>query len=201
MKGRIFYRLLLLFVIPGIGQAQVYQSAFGFTTEISDDWLIVSRETLSNNPDLLNFEAPGMKGMDKSLVSQIKQMAASGKFELLYYANNDPDFKDNINLFISSNTRSNLKTAQAQLCGSLQSEIRNAYNRSEHTEVYGCELARIYDVDTISYAFDGAVIGSRSFGFLFNSNSGSITLTITCKNSKCKEVTTAAQSLFENIRF
>ena len=200
MKVNGFYLALLLF-IPGLAEAQVYQSAFGFTTEVSSDWLIVSRESLSTNPDLLNFESAGMQGMDQSILAQIRQMAASGKFELLYYGKNDPDFKDNINLFISNPAKTDLSAVASQFCGSLQADIRNAYNRAEFTQVYGCERARLYAVDTISYAFDGAVAGSRSFGFLFNSNSGSITLTITCKNSKCGEVTAAAQELFENIRF
>jgi hypothetical protein len=200
MKVTRFYLALLLF-IPGLAQAQVYQSAFGFTTEISDDWLIVSRESLSNSPDLLNFESAGMQGMDQSILAQIKQMAASGKFELLYYGNNDPDFKDNINLFISNPAKTDLSAVESQFCSNLPADIRNAYNRSEFAQVYGCERALLYAVETISYAFDGAVPGSRSFGFLFNSNSGSITLTITCKNSKCGEVTAAAQELFQNIRF
>jgi len=180
---------------------QIYKSAFGFSTEISDNWLVVSREALSRNPDMLNFEAAEMQTMDPDMISRIRQMVSSGRFELLYYRRNDPDFKDNINLFVSNPQRSDLGAVEQPLCSSLQSDLRNAYQRTENTEVYGCERKSLHGVDSISYAFDGAVVGSRSYGFLFNSNSGSVTMTITCKNSKCREIFPEAETLFRNMRF
>ena len=128
-------------------------------------------------------------------------MVTSGQFELIYYRHNDPDFRDNINVFVSNPQPVNLETAEGQLCANLQDDIRKAYNRSEFTEIYACERKRLYGVDSISYAFDGAVIGSRSYGFLFNSSSGGVTLTITCKLAKCREVVTDAEALFKNMRF
>lgn len=180
---------------------QIYQSAFGFTTEISDNWLVVSRQALSQNPDMLNFEASEMQTMDPEMIARIRQMVTSGRFELLYYRHNDPDFKDNINLFVSNPRRSDIAAAEQPLCSSLQSDLQNAYQRSEYTEVYGCERKSLHGVDSISYAFDGAVIGSRSYGFLFNSGSGSVTMTITCKLSKCEEIFPEAETLFRNMRF
>ena len=44
------------------------------------------------------------------------------------------------------------------------------------------------------------MVGSRSYGFLFNSNSGTVTLTITCKLAKCREVFADAEALFKNMR-
>lgn len=194
--------LLLLFcLLPFSLPAQTYQSAFGFTTDISDDWLIVSREALADDPELLNFDAAETRGWDPSMVSRIREMVSSGRFELLYYQRNDPDFKDNINVFVSSAQQSDLAAVEPQLCANLQQDIRNAYQRSDHTRIYGCERKRLYGVDSISYAFDGAVIGSRSYGFLFNSSQGSVTMTLTCKNSKCAEVFAEAEPLFSNMRF
>ena len=142
-----------------------------------------------------------MQAMDQSMVRRIRQMVTSGQFELLYYRGSDPDFKDNINVFVSNPLRSDLDRVEAPLCGNLQNDIRNAYNRTEHTQIYACERKKIYQVDSISYAFDGAVVGSRSYGFLFNSNSGTVTLTITCKLAMCREVFTDAETLFKNMRF
>lgn len=180
---------------------QTYRSAFGFTTEVSANWLVVSRETLSGNPDMLNFDAAEMQAMDASMVARLRQMVTSGRFELLYYRRNDPDFKDNINLFVSNPQRSDIGAMAGRLCSSLQSDIRNAYQRSEYTEIYGCERKSQFGVDSVSYVFDGAVVGSRSYGYLFNSNSGSVTLTLTCKNSKCQEIVPDAEALFKNMRF
>lgn len=195
MKIKFLFTLALALACSH-AQAQVFRSAFGFTTEISENWIIVSRETVSSNPDLLNFEASEMKGFDSNLKAQVKQMAMSGRIELLYYKHSDADFNDNINLFVSNPQRTDLALAISPLCNDLQAQLQQAYSRTDFTEVYGCALRRVYSTDTVSYAFDGAVIGSRSYGYLFNSGSGTITLTITCKNSKCDEVRTDAESLF-----
>ncbi len=193
--------LLVCCLLSFTAAAQPYQSAFGFTTELSDKWLIVSREALTQNPDLLNFDAAEMLEADQSMVARVRQMVSSGRFELLYYRFNDPDFKDNINVFVSSPKRSNLAQTESPLCARLQNDIRNAYQRTEYTQIYGCERKQLYNIDSISYAFDGQIIGSRSYGFLFNSNSGTVTLTITCKVSKCLEVLTDVEALFKNMRF
>ena len=168
MKSFKIIALALLLSIPHMVGAQPYKSAFGFRTDVTDNWLIVSRETLQDNPDLLNFDTADMRGMDPALVKQIRKMANSGRFELLYYLKSDKDFKDNINLFVSNPSHANLDAVEGQLCGSLQAEIQGAYNRTNHTNIYHCERRRIAAVDMINYSFDGAIIGSRSHGYLFN---------------------------------
>ncbi len=200
MQMKKLLSLVVCCLLSCSAAAQPYQSAFGFTTELTDNWLIVSREALAKNPDLLNFAAAEMQAMDQSMVSRIRQMVKSGQFELLYYRHNDADFKDNINVFVSSPQPSNLDQTEGPLCANLQNDIRKAYNRTEYTEIHACGRKQLYDIDSISYAFDGAVIGSRSYGFLFNSNSGTVTLTITCKFSKCLEVVRDAEALFKNMR-
>ena len=192
--------LLLTCLLPLSAAGQPYASDFGFSTEISDNWLIVSRQRLAQNPDLLNFDALKRNGIDPAMADLLRNKVAAGDFELLYYRHSDRDFKDNINVFISSPRRSDLDRVAGPLCANLPSEIRKAHGRIEHAETYGCELKRLYGVDTISYAFDGAVIGSRSYGFLFNSKRGSVTMTITCKVAKCPEVFADAEAIFRNMR-
>ena len=167
---------------------------------MTNNWIIVSRETVKENQELLNFGAGDMEGFDQSLLSKIKQMAISGQFELLYYRRSDADFNDNINLFISNPANTDLVLALDSLCDNLQAQLRQAYNRTEYTSVHSCEYTSIALVDMLSYSFDGALIGSRSFGYMFNTRAGTVTMTVTCKLAKCDEVRTDAERLFLEIR-
>ena len=95
--GKINIKIWIVIVcMPLIINAQDFKSAFGFTSKVPDNWLIITRETVSKNPDIFNFENEEIKKMDSSLISQIKKMTLSGKIELMYYKNSDVDFFDNI---------------------------------------------------------------------------------------------------------
>ncbi len=191
--------MVMIFFLTLTANAQDYKSAFGFTSKISDNWLIVTRETLSENIDILNFKTKEIKKMDDSIKSQIKKMALSGKMELLYYKKSDIDFYDNINLFVEQQKTSNLKKRTAELCAIFPQQVKQAYNRNDYTKMHYCKSENIYGVNTISYSFDGALYGTRSYGYYFNTKDSTITLTITCKNSKCGEVKKDADLVFKNL--
>lgn len=196
MKFRFTLLLAGLVAMSGPAEAQIYRSAFGFSTVISDDWIIVSRETVSQNPELLDFERDDLADIDDSLKSEIRQMAESGRVELLYYRNSDADFHDNVNFFVSSPAATDFALAEQSTCNGLQQQIQQAFNRSEFTEVYFCQRGDNPLVDMLIYAFDGAVIGTRSYGYLFNTSAGTVTMTLTCKLSKCEEAKSDIERLF-----
>lgn len=198
-----FQKLLLAIGITLLSsqlEAQVYRSAFGFETVISDNWVIVSRETVQANPELLNVETTEMEGFDRPLKSKVQQMAMSGQFELLYYRKSDADFHDNTSLFISNPAPTDFVLALNALCQNLQPQLQQAYNRSDFTSVHSCEHTNIALVDMLAYAFDGAFIGSRSYGYIFNTQAGTVTMTVTCKLVKCQEVKTDAERFFLEIK-
>ena len=199
-KFKILILGLGITLISGSLQAQIYRSDFGFDTVMSENWIIVSRETVRQNPDLLRTDTTEMEGFDDSVISRIRQMASSGQFELLYYRNSDADFNDNINLFVSNPAKTDLMLALDSLCNSLQAQLQQAYNRTENTSVHSCEYTNIALVDVLAYAFDGAIVGSRSFGYMFNTRAGTVTMTVTCKLSRCDEVRADAERLFLEIR-
>ena len=187
-------------LLSGQLQAQIYRSSFGFETIMTENWLIVSRDTVRDNPELLNFNATEMQGFDSSLKTKVQEMALSGRFELLYYRKSDNDFNDNINLFVSNPARTDLALALGSLCQNLQAQLQQAYNRVDFTSVHSCEFTNIALVEMLAYAFDGAIIGSRSYGYIFNTRAGTVTMTVTCKLAKCEEVKADAERLFLEIR-
>ena len=185
-----------LMLLSGAGQAQVYHSEFGFEAVISEDWVIVSRATVSQNPQLLDFESHGMSGFGESVIDKIRQMAETGRFELLYYRLSDDDFHDNVNLFISSPEPTDLALGLHSLCKDMQVRLQSVFKRTEFTEVYYCQQGENPLIDMLIYAFDGAVIGTRSFGYVFNTEAGTVTMTLTCKVSKCDQLKADAERIF-----
>ena len=196
MKLRVvtFFAALVLFTSPV--HAQIFRSAFGFSAVISDSWIVISRETLAQNPGLIEYESNDFAGVDESTVAQVRQMTESGRFEFLYHRHSDGDFQDNVNFFLSDPNPSNLALALQPLCDSLQAQLQQAFNRTEFTTVHFCQQGENPFIDMLVYSFDGAVIGTRSFGYVFNTSSGTVTMTLTCKVSKCEQVRPDAEKLF-----
>ena len=180
--------------------AQTFTSSFGFSTEISDNWLIVSKDTLTENPDLLNFNMPEFQKMDKAVIEQVKQLASSGQIELLYYKKAGADFGDNINLYIDPSVQSALKPFSTKLCPSLPTQIKQAFNRENNTQVYFCKYTNIYGKEVIAYAYDGALIGTKSYGYYFKAQNKTINLTVTCTISQCESVKSDAEFIFEKMK-
>lgn len=196
MKFRFTLLLAGLVAMSGPAEAQLYSSAFGFSTVISDNWIIVSRETVSQNPEPLDFEREDLADIDDSLKSKIRHLAESGRVEMLYYRHSDADFPDNVSFFVSNPEPTDFALVEQSTCNSLQSQIQQAFNRTEFTEVYFCQRGDNPRVDMLIYAFDGAVIGSRSYGYVFNTSAGTVTMTLTCKLSKCEETKSDIERLF-----
>ena len=200
MNAHIKIILVSIAFIPSVSSAQVFSSAFGFISDISDNWLIVTREVVSQNPEMLNFDTNEIKKINTSLKSQIKKMALAGKMEALYYKDSDVDFLDNINIIIGQKKVSNLLQRTKELCMVLPAQIKQAWKRNDYSDVRYCKYAKVYGVNTISYAFDGLNYGTTSYGYYFNTKKNTITLTITCKNNKCKKVKSDAELIFQDMK-
>ena len=192
--------IISILVTPLVSEAQEYKSAFGFATQISDNWAIVTADTISKNPDLLAFDNDEAKQMNASLISQIKKMALSGKIEALYYKKSDGDFYDNVNLFVSRNSKSDLPQRAEEICAIMPGELKRAYGRDDYTKVYYCKYSNIYSIGAINYSFDGGARGTRNYGYYFNTKANTITLTITCKNERCADVKADAELIFKNLK-
>lgn len=196
MKPRLTVFFAALVMFAGTAQARMYYSEFGFSTSLSDSWIIVSRQSVSENPDLLAPEDDVAAAADDSMLERIGQMAESGRFEFLYHRHSDDDFPDNVNLFVSNAQPSDLALGLDPLCTGLKSSLQEAFKRTEFTEVYYCQQGENPLIEMLVYAFDGAVIGTRSFGYVFNTSAGTVTMTLTCKLARCDQVKADAEKLF-----
>ena len=102
-------------------------------------------------------------------------------------------------LLLNQQQKSDINKRSKELCAILPQQIKQAYNRKDYTNMYYCKSEKVYGVNTISYSFDGAIYGTRSYGYYFNTKEATITLTITCKNSKCNEVKKDADLIFKKL--
>jgi hypothetical protein len=196
MKSRLTAFFAALVMLTGTAQARMYHSEFGFSASLSDNWIILSRQSVSENPEQPGLEDDDTSGFDESMLTRIRQMVESGRFEFLYYRHSDDDFPDNVNLFVSSAEPSDLALGLDPLCAGLKSSLQEAFKRTEFTEVYYCQQGEDPLIEMLVYAFDGAVIGTRSFGYVFNTSAGTVTMTLTCKLAKCDRVKADAEKLF-----
>ncbi len=203
LKMKLINSALFLFIssAPIASYCQTFKSAFGFTSDTSGNWIIVTNKILVNNPNILNFNAEETNNISSSFKKQLKNMALTGKVEILYHKNNNTGTYDNINIFIDQNKPSDINAKAKWLCSILPQQIKQGYKRSDYTKVHFCENKKIYNIDAVSYLVDGPIYGTKAYGYYFNTKNNTITLTLLCKNKTCSKVKKDAELIFKHMKF
>ncbi len=172
--------LIFIAITPVFGKE--YQSSFGFTVDIPEHWLVLTRQELKENPDLFDFDKKEFKNVDKNLLKNIDSQIKSGQVE--YYFNqktSDSSFADNINVIKQIGKVPENNTQLREVCNSVPKQFSSAFGRE--IKVYQCKLVDINSLKSLFLEFDGVVEGTRSIQYsIQKSPSVQIIITATCKN-------------------
>jgi hypothetical protein len=179
---KIVFALIILVVWVSPLLAETYNSPFGFSIDISPHWLIMSKQEIKDNPDLFNFEREEFKDFNKDLLSQIKNMVASGQIEVYFNKKtSNAFFSDNINVIKTIERLPQTASELNQLCTMIPKELSEYYGKP--TKVYECEFKKVAGLDSLYLIFDGVLDGTTSMQYqIQKSPSVAITVTATSKN-------------------
>lgn len=179
MKKFIFIFLILMFS-PVAGSAEVYNSPFGFSVNLSSHWLIVSREELKTQQDIIRSLSNLTK--DKRLIEATSKQILRGEVECYYnLKTSDEYFLDNIAV------RKSLKNFSGLFkeCEGLSAKLSKAFGRP--IEVFECGYKKMGNLSGFFVDIEGVIQGSRHFTFYFlNSRNEVIAISGTCKNQSLK---------------
>lgn len=154
---------VLLVVLAGSALGREYQSAYGFTVEASDDWLVLTPKELKDNPQLFDFDKLQSGTIDPALLEQVIGMVKSGNVEIyLHQKTSDGRFADNVN-FLTQAAR--LPTVAAEVSAELPNELSQAFGRP--VQMYQCAARRISKLPALLLEFDGMAEGTRSIQYQF----------------------------------
>jgi hypothetical protein len=162
--------------------AENYHSPFGFSIDIPSHWLILTKQELQDNPDLLNFEGDEFKDTNRDLLNQVKNMVAAGQTEI--YINKKTStvsFNDTINVIKAIDRLPQTASELNQYCPMIKKEFSEYYGRP--IDVYACELRTVAEFNSLYLVFDGVIDETKSIQYqIQKSPSVIIIITATSKN-------------------
>lgn len=175
-----------------------YRSSFGFTSELSGEWLILTRDEVMNNPNLINFDNKALQHIDPGLLKNVKRNILSGRTEILYAKNIKSGFGDNINVMVS---RGNLisEEQEANLCRQMPIAFKKMFKRT--IMFYDCGLKKVAAMRVLYLNFEGVIPGTRSAQYQFQISPGKLAVaTLTCKEKNFEHLNKVFDDFIHSIK-
>lgn len=181
MKKIIFASIIvILWALPS--SAEIYNSPFGFRIDLPSHWLILSKQKLQDNPDLLNFEGEELKSTNKDLLNNVKNMVVSGKIEMYFNKKTSNTFyNDNINVIETVERLPQTVSEVNTYCAQAPKKFFELFGKS--MTFYECGLRKVAEKDSLYSVFDGVIDGTRSIQYqIQKSPSVAIVITATSRD-------------------
>jgi len=189
--------IILTIGITTLLHAQTYTSGIGFETKVSDDWLIVTQESIKNNPKLVEMNFPKL---DKKRIEQINMYAGMRDHEFLLYKKSDsPTFVDTIHIMILSSINTEIDTIYKETCPVLKKTLDNIF-QTKSINIHYCKATTIHNQKVMVSKHDGHKKGITSFSYGFNATNFTLNLSLACKNNKCKTLEKEVNNFFKNFK-
>lgn len=137
-----------------------FNSSYGsFINDISDNWLIQTKNNSINNEQ-----------------------------EILFYKKNNENFNNNI-IVIADKNPFTLDIKKKILCNkdNFQNNLQEAFNRKD-VKVYSCENTKINNRDFIVYEHDGLIESTKNIGYIFRVKDYMIRMILACDKKYCNQI-------------
>lgn len=197
---RHFLILVSLFTFLGCsGDVRGAQSSFGFSIKVPDNWLVLTRQEVKDNPDL--FENVKINGMSPELMQEIMKKIRSGSIEFYFRQGTEiSSFNDNINVVKEIRTIPSSTKDLAKVCEALPGQFKQMFGRP--LEFHACEFAEVADRNAIYLEFEGVAPNTRSMQYqVAKSNSVILIITATCREKTLSDVRAEFGSMIKSMRF
>jgi hypothetical protein len=198
----MYRRFLVLFLLVPAGcsdDAARDQGSFGFSIDVPDNWIVLSRAEIRENPDL--FDGLSIEGVSPEMMKEFRTRVESGSVEM-YLREEDgvTFFADNVNVIkqvqVLPKTAAELKKVQEALAA----EFEKAFGR--RLELYESRLAEVGESNAVFFEFEGVVPNTRSMQYqIAKSKSVALIFTATCKEATVDEVRPEFEAMIKSIRF
>ncbi len=139
--------------------AKNIDSAFGFSMQVQDDWLVLSKKSVSDSA--LMTQKLEKYGFSESGIEDIIKRVSWGSSEMLYIPVGDDQFSENDNVnYIKSFGVIPDKETLPGLCEATQEQISHAFQKE--TKMDKCEYRKHGQLTSVYLEFDGLIDGTRN---------------------------------------
>ncbi|MFC1884449.1 hypothetical protein ACFL2O_06750 [Thermodesulfobacteriota bacterium] len=180
--------LIFIMLWPAAIWAETYESTLGFSMDIPEHWLIMSKQELRDNPDIFNFDSELFKNVDKNVFEQTKKLISSGKIEVYFnQKTSDARFADNINVTKRVGRLPQTDAEYKKVCEQLPAALSKILGKA--VAIYQCSVKNIGSMNAFYLENDGLIDGTRSLQYhIQKSPSVMLIFTATCNNDNLEAI-------------
>lgn len=162
-------RVWLPVVLSLLGQAVYaaeYKSAFGFTYELPDGWVVLKKEEVKTRFKGENFGDFGLDHLNKENAVAILKRIKDGQVEYIFdRKNSTPKFRNNISLQREAGRTAMTKEEADRICKTAPEQLKKLYGKN--TALVECGYKLLKGVPYLSYEYKDAVPGSFTVQYEF----------------------------------
>jgi hypothetical protein len=199
---RVVASVLVLLGWAVAARASDFRSSFGFTLSVPDDWLVLTKEAIKDNPALADPQPSGAGSIDSNVLKDLVAKVQSGSIEFLYNrTTSDATFSDNINVRLGGQGMipSSPEAVEAQ-CTAYAQALAKAVGR--RLSVAKCEDRSVEALKAFYVEYEGRVAGTVTMQYqLVRPDNKMLFVTATCKRATLDTFRSDFEAIVKSIRF
>ena len=177
--------------------AKEYQSSFGFTVTVPDNWLVLTKQEIAMNPELA-----GPPGVSAGKIDPQLKAVESGSIEFLYNrTTSDATFSDNINVRLGGRGKiPNTPEGVKDECTAYAQALAKAVGRT--LAVAKCDNRDVGASKAFYVEYEGRVAGTVTMQYKFVRPDGKLVfVTATCKKASLDRFRPEFEAIVKSIHF
>ena len=197
---RVVSATVVLLVGAAVACAAEYRSSFGFTVSIPNDWLVLTKQAMAENPTLANPKEAKAGNINPDLLNELKAKVEKGSIEMLFDgATSDPTFADNINVMVRRGQIPDAPDKVRQACDAYPVKLAKYAGRD--LAVARCENRDLGATKVFYVEFEGVVAGTVTMQYQIpRPNNELLLVTATCKQTSLEKIRPEFEEIVRAIR-
>ena len=178
-----------------------YQSSFGFTVDIPDNWLALTKQAIAENPALTGEQSTTVGSINPDLLKDIKTKVESGSIEMFFdRTTSDASFADNVNVLLKHGQAPDGPDKVKSACDAYPAALAKYAGRA--LAVSKCEARDLGATKAFYVEYEGVVAGTVTMQYQINRPDGQVLyVTATCKRASVDRFTPEFEAIVKSLRF
>ncbi len=191
----------VLAVLAVSASAKEYQSSFGFTVDIPDNWLALTKLAIEENPALTGAAGANVGSIDPKVLQDLKAKVEDGAFEMFFdRTTSDATFSDNINVRLGGGTIPATPDTVKAKCTAYTQALAKVAKRT--LAVATCEGRTVGASKAFYVEYEGIVAGTVTMQYQLARPDGKlIFVTATCKRTSLDKFRPDFEAIVKSIHF
>ena len=168
--------------------AEEYRSSFVFSVDVPENWLVLTKQAIAENPALASAPEVKVGNINPDLLKDLKAKVESGSIEMFFdRTTSDATFADNINVLVKHGHAPTTPEGVRQACDAYPGLLAKYAGRS--LKVESCESRDLGSFKAFYVEYEGVVAATVTMQYQISRPDNQLLLvTATCKRSTQDQV-------------